>query len=403
MAQHSPKSLLFVETGTNSGGSFGSLYEHLRAINLDQYAPHVIFFNHTRFVSLISDLGIPVHVVHDDLYSNTSRYQTRRRPQRLFEAHVRRNEEWYGPSDWWFHRRSVRELIRIGNEYDVSLIHTNDQPKRDLFAGFVAKSLGIPWISHIRSCACESLSPADAQFLNRRVDRFIAASADVKRRWIERGLAAEKMDVVYNGVPLPSEVAGHSHWNNVRLGRDEPIICCIGRLVELKGQKTLIEAFPTVLQSIPQAKLFLLGDGPQRDALNQRVAQLGLQNHIFFPGMVSDVPRWLKSVACNVLPSNSEVCSRAILECLAGGTPVIASDVGGNGELISHGQNGWLFPHGDSERLANLLVELLSGRIDASPVVREGQRIARDRFSIDVYCHRVSELYTTLLRSSVRT
>lgn len=169
-----------------------------------------------------------------------------------------------------------------------------------------------------------------------------------------------KADVVLNGVPVPAST-GEPSLARARLGiaQDALVIGCVGRLVELKNQRLLLDALPGLVAAHPALKAVVVGDGPLRPELQARIEALGLDDRVHLAGPRGDVLDLLPGFDLFVLPSRTEGLSIALLEACAAGLAVVATDVGGNPEIISDGQTGRLVPSDDLPALRNALDALL--------------------------------------------
>ena len=159
------------------------------------------------------------------------------------------------------------------------------------------------------------------------------------------------------------------------LDPDRPYAACIARFHPIKDHPTLIRAWAKVIESIPDARLLLVGDGQERQACEQLSRQLGLGESVEFWGIRGDVADILRAVDVFTLTSISEAASLTLLEAMASECPAVVTDVGGNGEHVSEGIEGYLVPRGDDARLAERLIELLS---DPDRAQQMGQ-LARQR------------------------
>lgn len=159
----------------------------------------------------------------------------------------------------------------------------------------------------------------------------------------------------------------------LELGR--PYAACVARFHPIKDHPTLIRAWAKVNSSIPDARLLLVGDGQERQACEQLSRQLGLGESVEFWGIRGDVADILRAVDVFTLTSISEAASLTLLEAMASECPAVVTDVGGNGEHVSEGIEGYLVPRGDDARLAERLIELLS---DPDRAQQMGQ-LARQR------------------------
>jgi glycosyltransferase involved in cell wall biosynthesis len=141
---------------------------------------------------------------------------------------------------------------------------------------------------------------------------------------------------------------------------DALVIGHVARLVPVKNQALLLRAFQQVAQRVPRTRLVILGDGPLRAELVAQSADLGITDKIRFVGAVADVAPWLREFDVVALSSNAEGMSISILEALATGLCVVATNVGGNGELLDHGRAGRLVPPGDVSAFADALTAVLT-------------------------------------------
>jgi teichuronic acid biosynthesis glycosyltransferase TuaC len=174
----------------------------------------------------------------------------------------------------------------------------------------------------------------------------VAVSAALKRRMVELGCPAEKIAVIRNGIErdvfYPREPAAARQ--RLGLAADARVIVSVGALVPLKRMEFLIEAMPQILQCHPSAQLFIFGEGPERAALTAQIAAQNLQSRVFLPGAKpqAELAEWYAAADLFCLASQREGCPNVVIEALACGAPVVASDVGGIGDLVTHEGLGWL-------------------------------------------------------------
>ncbi len=170
------------------------------------------------------------------------------------------------------------------------------------------------------------------------------------------------------------------------IGADQPLVCVIGRLVREKGYFELIEAFKTVVREVPGARLLVIGGALESDhdnaesEIRKRVKDCGLDDAVRFLSFRGDVEEILCASDIFVLPSHREGMPRSILEAMAMGLPVIATDIRGAREEVRDGISGLLVNVGDSESLAAALVSLLRDPERRARMGRRGREIAVERF-----------------------
>jgi glycosyltransferase involved in cell wall biosynthesis len=188
--------------------------------------------------------------------------------------------------------------------------------------------------------------------------------------------------------------------NGVRLERfalpREPVrgrILMVGRLAPPKRPDLALRALASVRESVPEAELHLVGDGPLRARAEALTAELGLDGAVTFLGNREDVPELLATAECALLASDYEGCPLTVVEAMAAGVPVAATDAGGTGELVEAGRTGELGPIGDAQGLASALARVLESPARAAELGAEGRRAAEARLSLDVMVEKLVELY----------
>ena len=210
---------------------------------------------------------------------------------------------------------------------------------------------------------------------------------------------------VYNGVdsirfnPAPRNpmVAGcpfsrPEHW----------LLGTVGRMQTVKDQPTLVRAFIRVLEIQPALKqrlrLLLIGDGPLRTECQQLLNNAGVAELAWLPGERSDIPELMRSLDCFVLPSLAEGISNTILEAMASGLPVIATNVGGNADLVTAGITGAIVPSADPETMAQEIVRLATQPDTAKRMGNAGRSIIEQKFSMEAMMAAYQGTYDKLLR-----
>ena len=199
------------------------------------------------------------------------------------------------------------------------------------------------------------------RFIEIRVARYakkiVVPSEYLKRIVSSWGIPTEKISVVYNAAPDVSSV-GHKNVLRGILKYHGKYVCTIARLVPWKGIRVLIDAMEGAKKAGIAARLLVIGDGPEREALEAHAKG----KDVFFAGRLShDVAlAYMKAADAFVLNSGYEGFSHVLLEAQALGVPTVASDVGGNPELITHGKNGLLVPYNDVRQVTKALVRILT-------------------------------------------
>jgi len=244
--------------------------------------------------------------------------------------------------------------------------------------------------------------------LRRRVEKLVSARADVvcanaeavARLCIsQEGCSPERVVVVRNGIDLRrfDELAARAAEGPVPEGG--PIVAVVANLWPVKDHRTLIEAAALVQRRIPDVRFALVGDGPERDHLQRRIGELGLRDAVHLLGTRYDVPAILARSSAFCLPSRAEGLSNAIMEAMAAALPVVATDAGGNAELVRHGSTGFVVPIGDAASMAARLVDVLSDPRLAREMGHRGRAVADRALSLERKRAAYRELYCSVLDS----
>ena len=305
-------------------------------------------------------------------------------------------------------------LIRLFRKLRPAVVHTRNLSA--LEAAVPAALAGVPvriHSEHGRDVADLDGSSAKYRWMRRTfspfVHRYVALSCDLERYLVDRvGIAPYRVAQIYNGVdtvrfrPAPQGRApiDGSPFNDPTLW----VVGTVGRMHAVKDQLTLVQAFLHALETVPGAKarlrLMLVGDGPLRAEAEQMLRAGDASEYAWFTGERRDVPELMRAMDCFVLPSLAEGISNTILEAMACGLPIIATQVGGNPELVLDQLTGTLIPSSDSVAL----MAAMNGYYALPELARDHGRAGRERverkFSLDYMAHRYEALYMSLLRGS---
>lgn len=232
-----------------------------------------------------------------------------------------------------------------------------------------------------------------------RTDRVVAV-CDMARHRLEahRGIDARKLEVVYNGIDFGvyvarSEPARERLLERMGLPPGTRLLGFVGRLNALKDPATLMRAFAALHARQPDTALLMIGDGGLRDSLERQVAELGIQSAVRFLGDREDVPALLSALDVFVMASISEGFSIALLEACASGVPIVATDVGGNPEIVRHDVNGLLVPPEQPETLAAAVAELLNAPERAQRMGQAGRAWVREHATLEAMVSNYARIY----------
>jgi len=213
-------------------------------------------------------------------------------------------------------------------------------------------------------------------------DRIISVAEHYRRAMLELKIApADKVCTVINGIDLEMFQGVDHAAARRRLDYDdrEKIIGAVGRVVPVKGFQYAIEAMPAVVRRHPTARLVIAGEGSMEAELKQRVRQLDMDEHVTFLGFRSDTPDLLAACDVFIQPSLREGMSIVLIEGMAAGKAIVATDIWGNQEMIFDRVNGLLVPPAEPAPMADAIATLL----DDPELARKLARRARQ----DAYAH----------------
>lgn len=224
-------------------------------------------------------------------------------------------------------------------------------------------------------------------------DVVVAVSEDAAQvaRQVER-VPRRKVRVVPNGIDLARFPFAD------RTGRPGPARAVhVARLNPIKDQKTLLEAVRLVADRAPDFHLTVVGDGPLREELHALRDRLGLRDHVALLGERSDVPALLAAADLFLLSSLQEGMSLTLLEAMASGLAVVATDVGGNREVVAHGATGLLVPSRSPERFAAAVLELLPRPEAVHEMGRQGRARVERQFAVESMVRHYERIYEEAL------
>jgi len=234
-----------------------------------------------------------------------------------------------------------------------------------------------------------------------RADAFIANSHELCEELHASGFSAGRIAHIPNGVDLdrfrPDPTARSAEARR-RLGLSPGLLLVYaGRLDLQKGLHTLIDAMHSSRVAASDARLLLLGDGPQRAELEHTVRHHGLATRVLFRGLVEDVAPYLCAGDIFAFPSMGEGMPNALLEAMASGLPCVASDIGGCRDVIVHGETGLLVPPGDAAALQEALETLLGAAAVRERLGAAARRDAVSRFGLERMVDRYEACYRSVV------
>ncbi|WEN41428.1 Putative glycosyltransferase EpsF [Thauera sp. GDN1] len=237
------------------------------------------------------------------------------------------------------------------------------------------------------------------------VSRYVALSGQIESYLVDRvGIAPERVERICNGVDTARfrpaavrEPLAGSTFDDTAL----VIVGTVGRLQAVKDQVNLVRAFALARgqgRAGARLRLLIAGDGPQRADVEAEIRAAGIGDVTWLAGERSDVPELMRALDVFALPSQAEGISNTILEAMASGLPVVATDVGGNAELVAEGETGALVPARDPDAMARELLRYTEDAALRHAHGVAGRKRVEQNFSIDGMVMRYTRLYEDLLK-----
>ena len=348
------------------GGSERQLAETALALDRDQWSPHVACFSGGGFrAHELSEAGVPaLELGVDSLIA----------PSALIAA---------------------ARLGRYIRRHAIQLVHTFDVPS-DLFVAPISRLHRVPVVLTSQRAHRDLIGRGQRHLLrltDRIADGIVVNSLAVARQLAgEEGVPQSKIRVAHNGLDTAifrrEGPRAQTPWT-----AGEPVIGVVCALRPEKGLGTLIEA----AAKLRGAKLLIVGSGPELSRLQAQARDLGVECH--FEPATQNVAEWLRAIDIFVLPSLSEALSNSLLEAMGCGCCPIASDAGGNPELIADGETGLLFPAGDPQALAGRLRTVLADEALRRRLASAAEQRAHREFRREVAAARMAAIYRAFLES----
>ena len=295
-------------------------------------------------------------------------------------------------------------LSLLAKSKKVDILHTFFE-KSEVMGWIIARLSGIPiWITSRRDLGFKRKKIYEKvfRFASKDCKKCIANCHAVKDQMVQQeNLPSEKIEVIYNGIDFSGyQEALKDKSLRVELGIVDgtPLVGLIANFnFEIKGHVYFLGAAKKILEKVPNVKFVLVGDGPLRPRYEEVAQELNLNNNVYFLGKRADVPTIISNLDVSVLSSTNEGLSNVILESMAAGKPVVATNVGGSPEMVVNAVTGYLVPPADSQSMANAITNLLENRDKAMAMGSAGQKIVQKKFTIEAMVKSYEKLYKSLV------
>jgi len=303
-------------------------------------------------------------------------------------------------------RFPVFSIIRLLRKIKPQIIHVHAPNFFSSSAILAARLLNIPIIATVHRAEVDTVAKP-IFFLRKlalaRFARIVAVSTHTKSLALKAGVEESKISIIYNSCDesLFSPVKGkESLRKKHNFEDDDNLILFVGNLIPRKGVALLIESLNLLQMTVPDFLAVIVGQGEELENLKTLVIKYSLNDHVKFHGRVTnDELSELYSIAdVFVLPSTSEGQSVAILEAMASGLPVVASDIEGNKESIQVGVNGLLFENGSAEKLSEALATLLTDQNLKKMMSTNSSEKYLEKFSTKTQIDSYLKIYNSVIK-----
>ena len=307
--------------------------------------------------------------------------------------------------------KALITLKKVVQKENIGIIATYHESSD--FIGLVLGLIcGIPVVSNRRNMGynLKTRHILIYRIINKLFRQMITVSDAVKDRIIKEQKASQKLiQTIYNGIDVEEFVSKSKNekGNLTTLNMNEPIVGIVAGLRGIKGQKYFLDAAHEVHKAHPKTQFLIVGTHLKGDEdyswpkLEDYATKLGVSEKVIYLGLRKDVPYIMSLLDVSVLSSLSEGFSNTILESMAAGKPVVATDVGGNPEAIVDGETGFLVPPKDPKALAKEIIRLLENKPLAQKMGSAGRERVRQYFTLEGMIKKYELIYESILRAKV--
>ncbi|OGT31933.1 MAG: hypothetical protein A2W28_04490 [Gammaproteobacteria bacterium RBG_16_51_14] len=320
-----------------------------------------LIFEKGQFFQNVASLGVPVHV-----------WNAPHKSARMLGAYL--------------------NIIRYLRQTRCDILHSH---LLDEIGPIVGKLAGAKVVATVHS---DKHYGAADRFALSRSDLVLGCGMEVLRN-ISRFIPRKKVKVLKNAIHKPDNTGfcRKDILQRFDIREESKLVVSLGRLARLKGYDLLIKAFRQVVTVVPDAVLLIGGEGEERSRLDDLIKSSGLQENVRLPGLVSEIHEVLASCDLYVNSSRWEGLPMTLLEAIAHGRAIVATDVGGNSEVVRDGVTGILVPPDDPDRLAGAIIRMLKDDEFRNKAGNEALVLFNSDYTIDRHCEALAGYYNQVL------
>ena len=399
MASISPKTILYLDHTAKMGGGEIALLNLVMALDPALYRPLVVLAEDGPLASKLQAAGIETMILPLDPALRETRKDSLGVGSLLRLAQIKQLLAY------------SRELARLAREKSVDLIHTNSL-KSDIYGGIAGRLARIPVLWHVRDNINSEYLPGPAasgfRLLSRLLPQVVVTNSQstLNQLWpkhpktgavVYSGVAMKIVHdgyVQHKGIPEPPE--GGTEWSR------PPVIALIGRIAEWKGQHVFLRAAAALRARFPDARFWIIGaplfgEFEYERALHEMAEQLRITDTVSFLGFRDDVAKLMSQIDIVVHASTlGEPFGQVVIEGMAAGKPLVATDGGALPEIVIPGETGYLVPMGSAEDMAMAISRLLIDPAQARAMGQAGKQRVERLFTISHTARKMEAVYDAL-------
>ena len=299
---------------------------------------------------------------------------------------------------------AIYRVCSIIREHRIEVVHTHGS--RDSWIGSLAA-----WFSALKPAVVLSRhksTPIAKHAINRilyhrLVHRIVTTGGELTRRYLidDHGFSEQHVVSIPTGADVERfspEIEGDSFRREFGIDQDACLIGTVCFLRSYKGLDYFLEAAAILVGDAPHCRFVIVGQGPERQQVMEKITQLGLQGRVVMTGHRQDVPEVMAALDVFVVSSTAgETLTQTIPQALAMETPVVATNIGGIPDIIHHGETGFLVPPGNSQELADHILKIVQDPERGATMARDGRKLVLNSFSSQSTVTKNETLYRDLL------
>lgn len=296
----------------------------------------------------------------------------------------------------------LKDLSRLASQLRPDVIQTH-AVKSHFLARLAKLSKQAPLIAFHHGYTWPTLRARAYNQLDRwslsSATKVLTVSIPFRDELVAKGVARDRIEIVHNAIRSDWGASAKDGLTDLRAEMEIPkernVILIVGRLSREKDHLTLLRAVERLRANL-NPHLLVVGEGPERDRIAQEIQRLGLTGHVTLTGHRPSAEPYYRIANLAVLSSRSEGSPNALLEAMAAGVPVVATNVGGIPEIVTHQESAVLVPPGDIDCMVAGITELLTDTALAGRLIERGRTLVRERHVPAVRAKRLAEIYRSV-------